>query len=347
MKIRKMIVFIVLALILTGCTPLDEVSNKIYIDSMAVDSENGVYKVYLRPFGSVSEEDESNEEEKDSNIIYSEGKTIEDAINNAMLKEGKKIFLGHCNVIALSGSVSDFFDTTECFIEANTVPLSCKLVYTTNVRTFIEAENNDNLVKILNRNKEAGKSTENSMFSFYETFASKEGFIAPNINSMDSNVSVNGGAIVKNGMPYKLVDEKTIEGICVLNNTVDCMTVALSDERGTATVKLDNIKTCKKAYIREENAVLDLSVKFRCTVTDNPDNLTEKEIEELSRGYINDVINHAVIEATETKTDLINIKKIFKKQQPDFYYNHQDEPLFDYITFNADISTCIDKQTKI
>lgn len=96
---KKVLLVIVLIFMTTGCVNYVELANIEVIENLAVDYENGEYKIAVTAV--------KKEEEKEYETKYANGKTLTEAIQNLKMKENKKIYIAHLNLLLLTEKVID------------------------------------------------------------------------------------------------------------------------------------------------------------------------------------------------------------------------------------------------
>ena len=93
----KKILLIIILVFITGCVNYVELADIEVIENLAIDYENKMYKIAVTVV--------SKEDEKIYKTKQAEGKTINDAIQKLKMKENKKIYIAHLNLLILTKEV--------------------------------------------------------------------------------------------------------------------------------------------------------------------------------------------------------------------------------------------------
>ena len=347
MKIKIIPVLLMITLLLSGCNSYLEVSNRNFVQIIGIDKTRDGFSLTMKLFEGKSDGADNQGKTKEVKNITPEGKTFTDAVTKASIKEGKKIFLGHCNMIAVGNSVEDVYKDLDCLLTGNTVPLSAKIVMCDNPSDFVNAENSSVSVDILKRKVESGEASESNLFSLFESKNTSGGFIIPIAEVKDKAIGFSGGQLIKNGKKSERADDETMTGLSLINNSVKNIMISVQKDNKTAGVMLGTIKMKVKTTPEADGIFAEYMLETEGKVTDNPDLMTINEIEKATEKYLSDKITPALYDVSKAGTDVINIKKILKIQQPEFYNAHKDEQIFELLRFSVKTTCTLDEQLKL
>jgi len=96
----KKILLIVILILITGCVNYVELADIEVIENLAIDYQDNKYKILVTTV--------IKDEEKKYEVKESYGSTLNDAILNLKMKENKKIYIAHLNLLLLTEDVVDY-----------------------------------------------------------------------------------------------------------------------------------------------------------------------------------------------------------------------------------------------
>ena len=188
-KLFLILILIILMMILSGCWNYKDIEDMVIAAGMAVDKDedSGDYLLTIEVVNN-QPSGQGSESESKSVLIESEGKTIFDAMRNAIMKSGKKIFWGHCKLIIISESIA----------REGIIPVLDMM--------WRDAETRPDIWTLISKEKTAGeiyksKSELEDIISFYldETINSVDSipkFVADNYMDFISKLSVYNNSVV-------------------------------------------------------------------------------------------------------------------------------------------------------
>ena len=111
----KLIIFISLLFILTGCYNYSELNELAIANGISIDYKDNKYIVSILMANSHKDTNNTSENQASTSLFQGEGSTIDEAITSLELTLPKKLYLGHVNIIVLDYNYAekglyDFFD---------------------------------------------------------------------------------------------------------------------------------------------------------------------------------------------------------------------------------------------
>jgi len=101
-RIVRLLTVVVFLVLLCGCIPSVELNQRAIVQAIGIDIEKEGYRVTFQIFSPEGGGDSGVDASKqNAKVISAEGKTISDAIQNATLQQGKKIFYGHNRLLII------------------------------------------------------------------------------------------------------------------------------------------------------------------------------------------------------------------------------------------------------
>ena len=94
----KKIIIVFFIFLLCGCSDYKELNDLAIISTIGIDKDKDDYKICMEVLN-------TNKKDSKNYIIYSKGKTLNEAINKANDKSDKKIYGGHLNQLIVSKDI--------------------------------------------------------------------------------------------------------------------------------------------------------------------------------------------------------------------------------------------------
>ncbi len=116
MKKIKLLIIILFLLLITGCSDYRELSDMSIVSSLGLDKKDGEYIITSQILDSKMKSKGDTGSTAPEIVVYdSKGKTLHEALRNAMLEAPKKLYVGHIKTVIISeeaakNDISDFFD---------------------------------------------------------------------------------------------------------------------------------------------------------------------------------------------------------------------------------------------
>lgn len=343
-----LIVLMLMTSLLTGCKGAVDVSNKEYIEILGIDINNGIYKLTMKSFQTKGKQDDKKEEEEKMGIIISEGKTLKESIDNAGYNEGKPVFLGHCKLVVIGSSLQDLYNNLYYLKDGITVPISAFLITAVNAGEIVTAPNSNNMNSILKQRRSCGHATDCNIMKLYSTADTHEGVAIPQgFLNEEGNVNFGGTVIYKDGKSVNIMGINETMGISIINNTIENMVFSVQKENKTATIEVDSLITTSKTKVENDKLYIDLKIYCKGRMTENPYKITEAEAETEVRRLMSASVADGISAVKGVMTDCINLEKMTKKYEPEFYEKYKEDKLFDYAIYSIDTEIKVSSQIKM
>ena len=125
MKYIKIVIILLLTILLSGCNDYRELTDMAIVSSIGIDKNEDEYLVTVQVLDSKMQSQNNGESITPTIVVYnSNGKTIHNALRNAILESPKKLYAGHIETVVVSEKVAkegitDIFDLFLRDAEAN------------------------------------------------------------------------------------------------------------------------------------------------------------------------------------------------------------------------------------
>lgn len=344
---KRIILFVMAALLLTGCTRRADVRLRLVVHAIGIDIEDDVYSVAYQVFTAQPPEGGGPVDATQSNVMtmVSYGRTIYEAQKNLEFQTGKEVFIGDVELIVLglslverdiSETLSYFWDNTDIYMGVNVAFADGKAAdvvgvgieqgtATTELLTeMIIASSADGssiparLIEISNRLEERGASLVVPVLTAKKADNSggKE-----DTNIYDMALGVFRNMLVKDKKPIVYVTKEETKGISILTDRANdiSLELAVDGKRAAVAAKLSKIK--RKIRIGENGyPVIKVYVKGTAVITENSYDVSEESLrvaaqEEIIRlcslGYEKSVSAHSA--------DVLEIGKLLRKYCNKYY----------------------------
>ena len=307
----KKIIIIFFILLLCGCSDYKELNDLAIISTIGIDKDKDDYKICMEVLN-------TNKKNSKNYIIYSEGKTLNEAINKANDKSDKKIYGGHLNQLIVSKDIFNKKNTEiiDSFIRLTEVKdeidlflskedTACELLETS-------IKSNKESYKLLDNALKYSSRSSNTNIDTYISNTLKYGIdpVISTIKKDKDNIVIDNIAITSNGKIIKYLNEKETIGYNFIRNEINNFSIPVKYKDKYMTIKINKSRTKNKvynnkiiininidAYITEYN--LDLDLDDNKTIP-KLEKLTEKEIDK----YIKKVIK------LDTKSNFLGFKRM-------------------------------------
>ena len=317
---------------------------------------------------------QGSQSESKSVLIESEGKTIFDAMRNAIMKSGKKIFWGHCKLIIISESIA----------REGIIPVLDMM--------WRDAETRPDIWALISKEKTAGeiyksKSELEDIISFYldETINSVDSipkFVADNYMDFISKLSVYNNSVVAPVVSIALNEDKempVVKGSAVFKG--DKLLYYIGDDESKTALLVRNelkggiliitengfapfmkislevfeSKSKLEPVIENGKLVMNVKIEIKAGIAEmgGSDDYIEEDRRELLKNDTEDMIKLRIedlIKKTQNNsTDIFDFNGTVKRKMPDYYktieadwdnvYKQMDIKVDVKIDFNLSAST--------
>ena len=104
---RGLAVALTMSCLLSGCIPSVQLNKRAIVQAIGVDTGDEGYRITLQIFFPDGGDSGIDVGKQNAKLITAEGKTISDALQNATLKQGKKIFYGHNRLLVIGKQAAE------------------------------------------------------------------------------------------------------------------------------------------------------------------------------------------------------------------------------------------------
>lgn len=201
----KLLIFLILPFLLTGCITYTELNELEVVQTLAIDYTEDEYHLVINLI-------EKNDEEIVTRTLESNGKTIEDAVVNMKIKENKKLYIAHLNLLLITpGLIQEKLDETlEYFVSKKESRNDFQIALTNDI-SLIKNETKENLSeKIEMIEKDTGTTTSIILEDFLKDLLENENTYLPYLEQVEDNIKVNGIACIKENNITYLEKEEAI-----------------------------------------------------------------------------------------------------------------------------------------
>lgn len=299
----KKILTVILLIFITGCVNYVELADIEVIENLAIDYKDNMYKIIVT---TVSKDDEKEYETK-----HAEGKTINEAIQILKMKENKKIYIAHLNLLILTKEVvdSNIEDVISFFLNNSESRNDFDVAISDSLDIFEDAKDIKNGIKIVEEDLATTKGI------LFEEFLS---------DILDEDTTY---------LPLISYDNK-INGIMIIRTFKDM--IHIKDEECILYNFMDN--SIKQTTFREIPVLSSITTySFKDNKLNIDINLTtsvnKKDIERKLEYAIKDMFNKYKNE----NIDIFNIKKKICNKNINYCKKHKNTLLKD-IDFIVDVS---------
>ena len=295
---RKLLI-IVLLIFVTGCVNYVELADIEVIENLAIDYEDKMYKITVTTV--------SKDKEKEYKVKKAQGNTLNNAIQNLKMKENKKIYIAHLNLLLLTKEVveSNLDDVIEFFLNNSESRNDFDIAITEGLDVLDDAKDIKNGIKIVEEDLATTKSI------LFEEFLS---------DILDENTTY---------LPLVLTNNK-IDGIMVIKTFKDM--ISLKEEECILYNFMDN--SIKQTTFREipvlssmtsynfKDGTLNIDINLTTSVNDGK---IERKLEEAIKEMFN--------KYKKKNIDIFNIKNKICNKNTNYCKKHQESLLKDIKLF--------------
>ena len=313
----KKIILLLIILILTGCSDYKELNELSIVNTIGIDKEDNNYKLCLEILN-------TDEENGKNSIIYSSGKTINEAINKANNKSPKKIYGGHLDKVIVSKDVlnidiiDSFFRLTEVKDEFDIFVTkdnkSCDIV-----KSLSKMNNSSKLQKNSKENRSTNSYT--NIDTFISNYLKKEmDPVITVLNKKDNNVYTDNIAITNNGKLVKYLDTKESLGYNLIRNEIDKVSIPIKYKNKYSTIKMNKSTTKNKVIKEKEHYTVEINITIDAYLTEynfdfdlNKDE-SIKKIEKITKKEIDSYLNKVI--KLDNESNFLGFKRLIYERYP-------------------------------
>ena len=295
----KKILIIIILVFVTGCVNYVELADIEVIKNLAIDYEDKMYKIAVTTV--------SKDKEKEYKVKKAQGNTLNNAIQNLKMKENKKIYIAHLNLLLLTEDVveSNLDDVIKFFLNNSESRNDFDIAITESLDVLDDAKDIKNGIKIVEEDLATTKSI------LFEEFLS---------DILDENPTY---------LPLVLTNNK-IDGIMVIKTFKDM--ISLKEEECILYNFMDN--SIKQTTFREipvlssmtsynfKDGTLNIDINLTTSVNDGK---IERKLEEAIKEMFN--------KYKKKNIDIFNIENKICNKNTNYCKKHQESLLKDVKLF--------------
>lgn len=316
----KKIILILLLLTLTGCKDYTEINDLAIVSGIIIDYIDNKYEI--------TSELIINDKESELQILTTTSTSIDEAIKEMSKLTNKKVFIPHLKVLIITDNIlkSDI-DYYDYFLRNSKSSMNFFVYYIdSNIKDKIFRINDKNdknalhIEKMLEFNKQIFSSSTPLSFIdlVYKKLEPGIDIIYPRIEIVNNNEK--DILYLSNQISYqnnKIIEFTENESITynILTNTIDKSSITVKCDNETFTMQIQDIKTKYKW----KNNIFNINTNLNAKITDyeckyDLNNINSlKELEKLSKDYINTEINNLVNKTKKDNNDILGIENYIYK----------------------------------
>lgn len=378
---KKILLILPIIFIFCGCADYKELNGIAITTGLAIDYEDGKYKVSALIANSQKAQ-ESNKEGESGAIVYDgKGKTISDALKQIDTKIPKQLYYGHLAVVVVSSdiakkglnNVSDYLfrnpETTKRFYLTMTRKDE-KAADVLKILSPLEQFPSQNIkLNIENADKRSAISIGMTYSNFIEDYLKKgvepylptveiygnvkKGSSSKALESSDTKaiVGLKGIALFKGTEFISYTTENESRGINLANSSINEMIVSTKCDNKYMVTAISNLKVNKKVKFKNGNPKYSIKVKAQGDVQEincdinlyEEDNLNkiDKKIEKQLENFIKDGIK----KAQKEEVDVFGFGNLVYKKNAK-YFNDIDDWNKEFSNIDIDVDVKIKLKTK-
>lgn len=327
------------AMLFGGCLGGREVNERAFVQLMGLEKKDGIYMVTLQIYRSESDSAEPDVSKANSAAVSGSGVTISEAISEAEISLGQKLFLGHIKMLIIGGGIENPADELALFMDGTVSP-SCPVVYSDDpaaaAETMLESGvfSAEQFLRLMDSSASRGKT----VYTSAARLAADTGVLdcaaaLPVIKAENESIVFDGLTFArKNGTAGTLAEED-VPGVKLLLDMFesgDRITLPLTVDGRAVSAVLTCSDTRLKASVMEGKLCISADIKTGLSVEENPYNVNENKILQAARRSVEESCTSAFSTAVwYNSCDIFGIKKLVRRDCPDFYAEYcKDEDGF-------------------
>ncbi len=316
---------------MTGCFGGMEVNDRAFVQLMGLDKQNGIYMVSLQIYVSESGSSEPDTSKANSAVIYGQGATISEALENAGAKTGKRLFLGHIKMLIIGKGIDDPSGELSLFTDGSISP-SCPIIYSDDPSEAAGTLPEEGLfsaeqfINVLSAYSAQGNAVYTSAADFISMTGDQDcGAAIPVIytDRKEKKIGFSGLALADRNGICGSIDEKDTLGVKLLQNGYEKndripITVYVNGRR--ASVYITDAKTDLKTVFTDGKLHVIADIRLKIRTAENPYGIIDSTLKKAVGESVGNSCERAFSEAVRKETcDIFGIKKLVRKYCPEDY----------------------------
>lgn len=340
-KACAVILAVTLPLSLTGCMPYMELKNESIVEGMGIDYEKNQYNITFQIYNTQSSGGGGEEAKKSSGsgkvkILQSTGTSLFEAVRNATLQNGRKLYFSNIRAFIIGDEVSkNHFAELLDFMERNQQIKPTERIFAAKGKAsdILSFKQDDEIVPAINIQQMAQSNTETSkvpdieLLDVFNSMAS--GLTDPVVTSISigktgdkKNIQLSGTAVIHNNKLAGYLDYNQTKGFMwITGQGKGGVVVTKLPQGGMVTSEIMGCSSKISVSGNEKKPVIDVSVKTQTNITEINTNkeyiINDKFLETVKNMQNEEIkkdINLAIKQALRTyDSDIFGFgKKIFE-----------------------------------
>ncbi|QDQ02335.1 Ger(x)C family spore germination protein [Lysinibacillus fusiformis] len=328
--ILKFIVLFHLSWLLVGCSGIKEIQSEIYVTALGIDYSDNNYQLYFQAVGFnniTGSEPDIAKEPAPIVIGHGQGETIQEAIDDIEKHSVNPLYYGHVQAIFISenileGKLDGFLDyfSRNYYLRYNTLIYA----YENNIKEIMNVRGlfykPPNLTFTYDPKEQLFFNTffptitvQNIIKRYYEPIGS---LLIPSIEvtdnywDEDSNakkiLSINGAYFLANQKLQGWIQEEELSGLDWFNKEFSNMKLSIKEK--SVSMSIDHINHQTK-IVDGKMPKYDINLQVNASITENPNNLARKEIEQEMKAIIVAQIQESFQKGLEINADIFNLSE--------------------------------------
>lgn len=360
------------------------IDKRALVHAIGVDrGEDKLYKVTMQIFKPTSAGSDTPVDVSQPNVqnVQTQGDTIQEAVENASLKLGREIFLGHLQFICFSKDI-DFSEPSQLFqfaLKDNNVYLGVELCLAENsaqdiinVQISGNSTSSEAVKSIIEKNIDSSATVECRMLDFLSSIDAPQNIAVPVLgidstgekssesensskgtedsqeNSGESEIIVKETALIKDGKVLEqALDASQSQGAAWLSKKAKKTSMAVQLENGNTqwvNVTRDDIKI--KLEDTQKGMRLDVEIDAvahsgQGAKTQDFSLSIQRKVKENLEKFCLDAWEKTI---KENKVDIIGIWKLFRRDYPKSYLENKDhlDKMYDNCSLNLNVKVKVE-----
>jgi spore germination protein KC len=281
-----------------------------------------------------------------SMLVEAEGETVFDAIRNAIMKIGEKVFWGHCKILIVSEDIAregiiSVIDFTERDAETRS-DLWIVISRSRTAKDILAAsiESNEiiafHLDETLRSDKHVSKFASGDFSELIRTLKVKTASsLIPTVTTMGSNeemfIEVSGTGVLKDDKLVYILNENESKITLLIRNQLKGGLLILSEKppnggKVNITLEIFNSKTKLKPVIQENKIYFYIDIKLDVGIgeIDGRENYIEKDKREKVAKHMGEIIENQIIDLVKKtqvndSTDIFDFGSAIQRRMPKYW----------------------------
>lgn len=353
---RKFIIAITALLFcffLTGCSESQQLHQKLIVQGMGIEKENeDKYKVTIQ---ALDFQNPANEDEPNTKILETQGKTVMEALENISKQTSLKPVYSQ-NLILIIGEkaatsgVNDFMDF---FIRHCETRPKVKICVSNTVSEILKIKPSDKSLKSRNIHDLIPLELNSDILHFISNLKNEKtdpivAWVEMEEKNQLKEVHLKGIAIFKEDKLCKLLQDEEAFGIMLLKGVPNFGSYVInSDEFGEVTVSIE--KTLPKINVqinKENNPKFNINLDVNATTfsidknfCSYPNEEINRKIEEKISEKVSSSCSEIIKKIFKLGVDIFEFSKILKNSQPSYFKKIEDDWKSFFPNLNFEIFT--------